>query len=159
MERGRTGFRTSSDRATNILAISIQQSHVDEILDHARREAPHECCGLIGGRDSQTQTVYPLRNVAFEPLVTYEAAPEDLFAAQRAMRECGEQLLAVYHSHPRSEDPTPSSTDVRLAYYPSAVYLIVGLGKEEPCLRAFHISEREGWWEPAEYQVIADPDQ
>jgi proteasome lid subunit RPN8/RPN11 len=139
--------------------ITIQQSHVEEILDHARQEAPHECCGLIGGRDSQAQTVYSLRNVATDPLVTYEAAPEDLFAAQRAMRECGEQLLGVYHSHPRSEDPTPSATDVRLAYYPSAVYLIVGLGKKEPCLRAFRISEREGRWEPAEYQVIADADQ
>lgn len=142
-----------------IVPISIQQSHLDGILKHARQEAPRECCGLIGGRDSQTQTVYALRNVATDSLVTYEAAPEDLFAAQRAMRECGEQLLAIYHSHPRSEDPTPSATDVRLAYYPSAVYLIVGLGKEEPCLRAFRISEREGQWEPAEYKVITEPDQ
>jgi proteasome lid subunit RPN8/RPN11 len=139
--------------------LTISQTHTHQIINHARQEAPHECCGLIGGRDSQTQTVYSLRNVASDPLVTYEAAPEDLFAAQRAMRECGEQLLAIYHSHPRAADPTPSATDVRLAYYPSAVYLIVGLGKEEPCLRAFRISEREGQWEPAEYQVIADPDQ
>jgi Predicted metal-dependent protease of the PAD1/JAB1 superfamily len=141
------------------LVISIQQSHFDEILNHARRDAPRECCGLIGGRDARTQTAYPLRNVATEPLVTYEAAPEDLFAAQRAMRERGEQLLAIYHSHPRSAEPTPSATDVRLAYYPAAVYFIVGLGTEEPCLRAFRISEREGQWEPAEYQIVADADQ
>lgn len=97
--------------------------------------------------------------MATEPLVTYEAAPEDLFAAQRAMRERGEQLLAIYHSHPRSAEPTPSATDVRLAYYPAAVYFIVGLGTEEPCLRAFRISEREGQWEPAEYQIVTDADQ
>ena len=139
--------------------LTISQTHTHQIINHARREAPRECCGLIGGRDSQAQTVYSLRNLAIDPLVTYEAAPEDLFAAQRAMRQGGEQLLAIYHSHPRSEDPTPSATDVRLAYYPSAVYLIVGLGKEEPCLRAFRISEREGQWEPAEYQVIAGSDQ
>jgi len=141
------------------LVISIQQSHFDGILNHARRDAPRECCGLIGGRDARTQTAYPLRNVATEPLVTYEAAPEDLFAAQRAMRERGEQLLAIYHSHPRSAEPTPSATDVRLAYYPAAVYFIVGLGTEEPCLRAFRISEREGQWEPAEYQIVTDADQ
>ena len=56
------------------------------------------------------------------------------------MRERGEQLLAIYHSHPRSTEPQPSATDVRLAYYPSAVYLIVGLGDPEPCLRAFRIT-------------------
>ena len=104
-------------------------------------------------------TVYRTRNVAATPLVTYEAAPEDLFAAQRAMRACGEELIAIYHSHPRSKDPQPSETDVRLAYYPSAVYLIVGLGSEEPCLRVFRISERAGSWEAAEFEIVADSDQ
>ena len=139
-----------------IVTISIQRAHVDEILDHARREAPHECCGLIGGTDAQTLTVYPLRNVAHDPRATYEAAPEDLFAAQRAMHERGEHLLAIYHSHPRSADPQPSDTDVRLAYYPSAVYFIVGLGGEQPSLGAFRISESEGRWEPVEYEIVAD---
>ena len=137
--------------------LTLSKSHFREMVDHARREAPRECCGLIGGNDARTGTVYPLRNVATDPLVTYEAAPEDLFAAQRAMRDRGEQLLAIYHSHPRSNDPQPSETDVRLAYYPSAVYLIVGLG-DEPCLRAFRISEREGRWERAEYEVVAKPE-
>jgi proteasome lid subunit RPN8/RPN11 len=136
--------------------LTLLQSHLAEVIQHARQEARRECCGLIGGNDARTQTVYPLRNVAADPLVTYEAAPEDLFAAQRAMRDSGEQLLAIYHSHPRSNDPQPSETDVRLAYYPSAVYFIVGLAGEEPCLRAFRISEREGRWEPAEYEVVAD---
>lgn len=138
------------------MAFSIQQAHVDEIFNHAERDAPRECCGLIGGNSADTQTIYPLRNAAADPLVTYEAAPEDLFAAQRAMRDRGEQLVAIYHSHPRSKEPEPSATDVRLAYYPSAVYFIVGLGDKEPCLRAFRISEREGTWEPASYKVVTD---
>ena len=140
------------------MVISLKQTDVDEIIGHARQAAPHECCGLIGGNDARTRTVYPLRNVATDPFVTYEAAPEDLFAAQRAMRDRGEQLLAIYHSHPRSDDPQPSETDVRLAYYPSAVYFIVGLGNGEPCLRAFRISEREGRWEVAEFEIVTDAD-
>ncbi len=136
--------------------IRISQTHVNDLIEHARKTDPHECCGLIGGSDDCTKTVYPLLNIATDPLVTYEAAPEDLFAAQRAMRDCGEQLLAIYHSHPRSADPEPSATDVRLAYYPSAVYFIVGLAGEEPRLRAFRISEREGRWEPVEFNVIAN---
>jgi proteasome lid subunit RPN8/RPN11 len=140
--------------------ITLSQVDLDEIVSHARRAVPNECCGLIGGTDSgHAQTVYPLRNVAADPLTTYEAAPEDLFAAQRAMRDRGEQLLAIYHSHPRSSDPQPSETDVRLAYYPAAVYFIVGLGSQEPCLRAFRISEHKGRWETAEFEVVADGSQ
>jgi proteasome lid subunit RPN8/RPN11 len=136
--------------------MKLAQDHLDQIIAHARETSPNECCGLVGGTaDGHAQTVYRARNLAADPAVTYEAAPEDLFAAQRAMRERGEQLLAIYHSHPRSEDPQPSQTDVRLAYYPSAVYLIVGLGAAEPCVRAFRISEREDSWEPAEYEVNA----
>jgi proteasome lid subunit RPN8/RPN11 len=138
--------------------LRILDAHVNEIVGHARQAAPRECCGLIGGNDARAQTVYRLRNVANDPFVTYEAAPEDLFAAQRNMRDRGEQLLAIYHSHPRSNDPQPSETDVRLAYYPSAVYFIVGLGDEEPCLRAFRISEREGRWEVAEYEIVTGVD-
>jgi len=138
------------------MVIALQQPHLDEILDHARAEAPRECCGLVGGTSGRAQTVYRMRNAAADPLFTYEAAPEDLFAAQRSMRERGEQLLAIYHSHPRSANPQPSDTDVRLAYYPSAVYFIVGLGGEQPSLGAFRISEREGRWEPVEYEVLAD---
>ncbi len=140
--------------------LKLTHSLLNHILAHAREDAPQECCGLIGGDASGKATsVYRTRNVALNPLVTYEAAPEDLFAAQRAMRERGEELIAIYHSHPRSKDPQPSETDVRLAYYPSAVYLIVGLGSEEPCMRAFRISECEGSCQAVEFEIVADPDR
>jgi len=136
------------------LKIQLTPTHLAQIIAHARDSAPNECCGLIGGAENGVaQTVYRLRNVAANPLVTYEAAPEDLFAAQRTMRERGEEIIAIYHSHPRSADPEPSATDVRLAYYPSAVYLIVGLGNDEPCMRAFRVDQREGW-EAIEYQIV-----
>ena len=139
--------------------IILEQIHSDQIIAHAREESPRECCGLIGGTvDGRAQTVYRARNISADPTVTYEAAPEDLFLAQRAMRERGEQLIAIYHSHPRANDPQPSPTDVRLAYYPSAVYFIVGLESEEPCMRAFRISEQEGW-ESVAYQITDDLDQ
>jgi len=136
-----------------MLTLTLDQTN--EIISHARRSNPAECCGLIGGADDgQAKTVYQLANVASDRRVTYEAAPEDLFAAQRQMRERGEQLLAIYHSHPQATDPLPSATDVRLAFYPAAVYLIIGLGGEEPVLRAFSISEREQRWEMVEYEIV-----
>ena len=139
--------------------ITLDQIHLNEIIAHAREESPGECCGLIGGSaDGTARSIYRARNVAVQPLVTYEAAPEDLFLAQRTMRERGEQLIAIYHSHSRATDPQPSQTDVRLAYYPSAVYFIVGLGSEEPCVRAFRIREQEGW-ESIAYKITDDLDQ
>ena len=129
---------------------------LEEIFAYAKQAAPAECCGLIGGGKGQAKTLYPMRNVAANAHVSYEAAPEDLFAAQRQMRERGEELLAIYHSHPRSADPAPSETDVRLAYYPQAVYFIVGLAGPQPVIRAFRISEREEHWEEVEYVIAGE---
>jgi proteasome lid subunit RPN8/RPN11 len=133
--------------------ITLLPAHVEEMYAHAREASPAECCGLIGGIRSEARTVYRLRNVAPDTLTGYEAAPEELFAAQRTMRACGEQLLGIYHSHPRSSDPFPSEMDVRLAYYPSAVYFIIGLGETGERLRAFRISERTRRWESVEYSM------
>ena len=121
---------------------------------HARECAPAECCGLLGGREARAESVYRLRNVARDPSVAYEAAPEELFDAQRRMRARGEGLVGIYHSHPRSSEPAPSQTDVRLAFYPAAVYFIIGFDEQRGCvLRAFRISEREGRWERAEFEI------
>jgi len=133
--------------------ITLLREHVEEMLAHARATSPAECCGLVGGTLEEARSIYRLRNVAANPFVGYEAAPEELFAAQRSMRERGEQLLGIYHSHPRAALPTPSETDVRLAYYPSAIYFIISLGAESEAMRAFRISERDGTWEQIEYTV------
>ncbi len=135
--------------------IKLATSQVNDLFAHAVEAAPAECCGLIGGEENGNATnIYRLRNVAGNRDVAYEAAPEDLFAAQREMRRRGEQLLAIYHSHPRAFEPSPSETDVRLAYYPSAVYLIIGLGGSNPTLKAFRISEQEQRWEQVEYAIL-----
>ena len=134
--------------------LQLRREHVDAMIAHARETAPEECCGLIGGvSETRAVTLYRLRNVTPNRESAYEAAPEDLFAAQRQMRERGEDLLAIYHSHPRASDPSPSDADVRLAYYPSARYLIIGLGGIEAVVKAFSISERAHRWEEVEYEI------
>ncbi len=123
---------------------------------HALAAHPAECCGLVSGLSisNEARTIYQLRNVAFDPLVAYEGAPEELFAAQRQMRERGEELLAIYHSHPRADDPVPSRTDVRLAFYPSVIHFIIGLAGAEPQLRAFRLFESERRWEPIAFEIV-----
>ena len=142
----------SADRLTEM--ITLTNSQLDGILAHANEARPNECCGLLGGdQHGKVATIYKMRNVANRKVDAYEAAPEDLFAAQREMRERGEQLIGIYHSHPRSSDPVPSQTDVRLAYYPQAVYFIVGFDDGKPVMRAFRISESEEVWQEVEYAI------
>jgi [CysO sulfur-carrier protein]-S-L-cysteine hydrolase len=88
--------------------LTLERAQRDQIFAQAQEASPQECCGLIGGDEGRARSIYPLRNVASSSETAYEAAPEELFSAQRQMRARGEQLLAIYHSHPRSDDPLPS---------------------------------------------------
>jgi proteasome lid subunit RPN8/RPN11 len=47
--------------------------------------------------------------------------------------------LGNFHSHP-STPARPSKEDIRLAYDPSASYLILSLAEEIPVLKAFGIT-------------------
>jgi proteasome lid subunit RPN8/RPN11 len=139
------------------MALQLRREHLEAMIAHAREAAPAECCGLLGGSaEARVVSLYRLRNVAADPEVRYEAAPEDLFAAQRQMRDRGEELLAIYHSHPGAANPTPSETDIRQAFYPSATYLIIGLAGGGPTINAFNISEREHRWHQVEYEIVGE---
>ncbi|HEU4980990.1 MAG TPA: M67 family metallopeptidase [Solirubrobacterales bacterium] len=113
----------------------------EELLDHARAEVPNECCGLIGGRDGETRTVYRARNAEASPL-RYNLDPRDQFRIMSEMEERGEDLSAIYHSHTASP-AYPSQTDINLAAYPDALYLIVSLAEGEEPLRGFTITDGE----------------
>jgi proteasome lid subunit RPN8/RPN11 len=113
----------------------------EQLLEHAREDAPNECCGLIGGEDGVAKTVYRARNAEASPL-RYNLDPQDQFRIMTAMEERGEELSAIYHSHTASP-AYPSQTDINLAAYPDATYLIVSLAAGEKDLRGFRIEDGE----------------
>lgn len=117
--------------------VQITDGIAAAIEKHARRDHPAECCGLLSGSNGLITDVHPLRNDADKPETRYFATPEELVAAMRRIRESGQALLGVYHSHPRTP-PYPSASDVDMAFYPEAFYFIISL---EPIveLRAFKI--------------------
>jgi proteasome lid subunit RPN8/RPN11 len=98
---------------------------LDQIVAQARDEAPNECCGIIGTRDGAAVTVFPVRNAAGSPL-RYEMDPKDQLRVFEALDDADLDVGAIYHSHTRS-DPLPSQTDINLAFYPEAVYVILGV--------------------------------
>jgi proteasome lid subunit RPN8/RPN11 len=123
------------------LAVRIPRQIHDELLAHAREDAPNECCGLIGGSDGVANTVYRARNAEASPL-RYNLDPQDQFRIMTEMEERGEELSAIYHSHTASP-AYPSQTDINLAAYPDALYLIVSLAEGEKELRGYEIKDGE----------------
>jgi proteasome lid subunit RPN8/RPN11 len=117
--------------------VRISQALLDEIVAHARAEAPNECCGMIAAQDGVAVAVHRARNAAASPL-RYEMDGMEQYKIQTAIEDGGFELGAIYHSHTRS-DPEPSQTDVNLAFYPDALYVIVGVKGDEPDVRAWRI--------------------
>ena len=117
--------------------LRLPRSLFDDIVDHARAEAPNECCGMIASVDGRAVAVHRVRNSAASPL-RYEMDGMEQYRVQTAIEDAGQQLGAIYHSHTRS-DPYPSQTDINLAFYPESIYVIVGVKGEEPDVRAWTI--------------------
>ncbi|MCC7025000.1 MAG: M67 family metallopeptidase [Thermomicrobiales bacterium] len=111
------------------------------IIAHARREAPRECCGIIAGRDGAPVRVYPTTNIA-EGNRFYEIDPKELADLEfRELPNENAEIVAIYHSHPASP-AYPSRTDVELAFWPEAVYLICSLeDPDKPYIRGFTIRD------------------
>jgi [CysO sulfur-carrier protein]-S-L-cysteine hydrolase len=117
--------------------LRISRQLLDEVIAHAREDAPNECCGMIATSDGEAVTVHRARNTAASPF-RYEMDGMEQYRIQTAIEDAGLELGAIYHSHTRSA-PEPSQTDINLAFYPEALYLIVGLKSPEPDVRAWRI--------------------
>jgi len=94
------------------------------MLGDSRCNSSREICGLLAGREGIITAAFPASNAHSNPATAYEIAPDELFRIFRKIRELGLELLAIYHSHPTSEN-TPSPADIERAYYPDAAYFIV----------------------------------
>jgi [CysO sulfur-carrier protein]-S-L-cysteine hydrolase len=119
--------------------LRITRQLLDEVVAHARDEAPNECCGMIAAADGRALAVHRARNAARTPKLRYEMDGQDQHDIFMAIEDAGNEIGAIYHSHPRSE-PVPSQTDINLAkWWPDPLYVIVGLEQPEADVRAWRI--------------------
>jgi proteasome lid subunit RPN8/RPN11 len=138
----------------------ISRKLYDEIVAHARAEAPNECCGMIASRDGEAIAVHRASNIHRSPL-RYEMDPTEQNRIHTEIEDAGLDLGAIYHSHTRS-DPVPSQTDVNLARFgdsdlpafPGTVYVIVGVKEEEPDVRAWEIDTATGSYTESPLDVL-----
>jgi proteasome lid subunit RPN8/RPN11 len=115
---------------------------IDEMVAHAREEAPNECCGLVASSNGAAVHVYRATNAEHSP-VKYVVDPRDQIRIQNDIDDNGWDLGAIYHSHTRT-GPFPSQTDINLARnWPDPLYVIVGVAGDNPDVRAFRIVEGE----------------
>jgi [CysO sulfur-carrier protein]-S-L-cysteine hydrolase len=119
--------------------MKIAKSLYDEMVAHALEDAPNECCGMIASRNGEAVTLHRATNAAASPY-RYEIDGAEQYRIQMAIEDAGLDLGGIYHSHTRSE-PYPSQTDINLAFYPDALYLIVGLAGDDPDVKAYTIRD------------------
>lgn len=118
--------------------VILPRDFIRRMLYHGRSAYPDEACGILAGEGNTAAVLYTAPNAESSP-VSYLIDPQEQFRIMKEIRDKGMRMVAVYHSHPYSP-PYPSPTDVKLAFYPEAAYIIVSLlHRDNPEIKAFEI--------------------
>ena len=120
--------------------MKLPKEFVDEMVAYAVQDAPTECCGIIAGKDGRATKLFRAKNSEASPY-RYNVDPKDLLQIFHECEDHDWTFLAIYHSHTASE-AYPSPTDVRLAFWPEAAYVLISLADPaRPVVRAFRIED------------------
>ncbi|GFP28848.1 [CysO sulfur-carrier protein]-S-L-cysteine hydrolase [Candidatus Hakubella thermalkaliphila] len=118
--------------------LRIRPEHIKQIIEHARREHPLECCGCLVGKDNEALKVYEMSNVD-KSRTTYLMDPIAQLQVYKQMEKEVTEIVGIYHSHPPSE-AFPSPTDLKKVFYEDVYYLIVSLSDwDRPTVRVFKL--------------------
>ena len=120
--------------------MQIPRQFVESMVKHALADDPNECCGILSSKEGQVVNIFHMTNVEHSPY-RYSMDSKELYLAYKEIEETDCELFAIYHSHTHSE-AYPSSTDVRLASWPDAFYILISLlNKIDPIVRIFSIQD------------------
>ena len=118
----------------------IARDLYEEMIAHAREDAPNECCGMVGSTDGRALAVYRAVNAEASPL-RFRIDPDEQLELHNRIDEAGLELGAIYHSHTRTE-PRPSQTDINFAkLWPGVLWIIVGLDGDQAEVRTWRIDD------------------
>lgn len=129
--------------------VQIPRTLANQLLHQAQLSPSQEVCGLVGQRDTACEC-YPIENVATDASVLFALNASEQLAAFKSMKEKGQQLFAIYHSHP-SSPPVPSQIDIEDSHYSDALYLIISLNTKGVLeMRGFYLKDGK----PEEVELI-----
>ena len=125
------------------------------LLAHARAEFPNEACGLLRGKAGRVSDILSAHNVALTPRTDYQVDAQSLLRAL-AWEDEGDELIAIYHSHPTTP-ARPSATDAAKAFYPDSIYLILSLQNlAEPQMAGYFLRPELILQGPAAAKLLQD---
>ena len=120
--------------------LHIDAALLQAVYEHCTGRYPKEACGYLAGNKAIVEKVYPMVNVEDSP-IGYSMDPKEQLQVEKQMRNQGQQLVAIYHSH-TSTNAYPSPVDVRLAISPDISYALVSLKDQAtPVFRSFRIDQ------------------
>ncbi len=110
------------------------------MVEHAAKEWPLECCGILGGKEETVKKAFVLSNAEKSPL-RYSMSPQEQLRVFEEMERELIEMIGIYHSHPNTI-PFPSETDVKMAFDPELSSIIVSLKeRDKPVVKAFRIDK------------------
>ena len=123
-------------------SVQLPRQIASELLQLAQQSPDTEICGLVSRKNNQSLRCYPIENVANEPQKQFLLDAKQQITALKTMRENGEELFAIYHSHPNAP-ACPSAADLDMANYEDSLYFIISLSTKGILeLRAFEIKNK-----------------
>jgi proteasome lid subunit RPN8/RPN11 len=118
----------------------ITREMYDDMVAHAREDAPNECCGMVATRDGDVVRVYRTTNVEASPF-RFVIDGAEQFRVYNEIEAAGLELGAIYHSHTRTE-PRPSQTDINFSRaWPGVLWIIVGVNGDDADVRTWRIED------------------
>lgn len=125
-----------------ITEIQLSRELTTQLLHLAQISPDAEICGLVSSQNNVPVRCYPIENIAEQPHTRFLLDPKQQITAMKQMRERGEELFAIYHSHP-SAPACPSAIDLQEATYPEALMFIISLNTKGILeLRAFQVANQ-----------------
>ncbi len=127
--------------------LRIPSQLYQQMIDHCLQWYPSEACGILSGKEGRVEKVYRMKNADDGSVkgsaVRYTMDSLELLKVTRSIRREEKEMIGIFHSHVASE-PYPSQTDINLAFYPDAVYVIISLKDRRcPVARGYRIVEKE----------------
>ena len=134
-----------------MLKLKIPDNIFEQMLTQAKAEAPIEACGILAGKDGVVEKFYKMTN-ADQSNDHFTMEPEEQFKVIKDIRAVELEMLAVYHSHPESP-ARPSAEDIRMAFTPNTIYVILSLQQAEPVVKSFLIEDNSVTEVPVKIKV------
>lgn len=133
---------SGSGAATGVVSAVLPGALADELVDWLRGALPNEGCGVLvadrtAGEGGVPGRFVGMRNAAASPY-RYLMDSEELLRVMLEIDDGDEVVWGIVHSHVASP-PHPSSTDIGLAAYPDAVYVLASFASEPPEVRGWTI--------------------